>query len=124
MGKEPNIVWSRNGEDFNYDSLADLIENEGDELAVGDVVSFGVAVSPSTDFVRADDVIEMIGERAYDIAGEHADDFPGVTDGAKNELACFLAAWQEKHCAPTFWTVKNVEDYTITAEDIGEPRHD
>lgn len=124
MGKEPNIVWSRNGNDFDYESLDDLINNEGDDLAVGDVVSFGTAMTPGTNFVYADDVIEMIGDRAYDIAGEHADDFPSVTDEAKNELASFLAAWQEKHCAPTFWVVGNAEDYTITAEEIGEPRHD
>jgi hypothetical protein len=118
MGDTQKIVWSRNGEDFNYDSLGDLIDSEGGDIEAGDTVSFGVAVSPSANFVSADEVIDMIGDRAYDIAGEHADDFPCVTDEAKSELSSFLTEWQAKHCVPTFWTVRNVKEYKVTAEDI------
>lgn len=113
-------VWSLNGEDFIYDELDDALDAlyNLDELAVGRVIEYGTAERPNRDWVTADDVIEQIGERAYDECGEWAEDFPSVSNEARAELSAFLSAWQATHCTATFWTVRNAKKYAVTAEDI------
>lgn len=111
-------AWSANGEEFNADSLEDLLDMN-DELTIGSKVYFGVPEYPSTtQLCDADDVIEMIGERAYDLAGEYADGFPDVADEARAELDTLLAAWISKHCQPTFYTVSQVQSRLLTALDF------
>jgi hypothetical protein len=113
-------AWSVDEERFDYLGLDELIDNH-DELEVGHVVYFGDAVHPdSGDLIDADDVIETMGERAYDINGEYSYDYPSVTKDAKDELNKLLTDWITKHCPPTFYTVENVKEYTITEEDLGE----
>ncbi|WP_222833265.1 hypothetical protein [Pseudomonas sp. SC3(2021)] len=85
MSEESNFhedTWSANDEMFNCDSLNELL-NENDNLAVGDI-------------------IEMLGERAYDDVGEVAEDWPDVSAEARQELDAILGAWVSKHCAATF----------------------
>lgn len=116
-GKE---CWSADEENFQYDSLAELLDCHIDLIA-GSIVHSGDAETPSyKQLCDADDVIEMMGERAYEIAGEHADSFPDVTDEATAELNALLLAWMEKHCAINFWTVKNVKPHVITDADLSE----
>lgn len=113
------VAWSLNGEDFSHDSMQDAIDAATDDLEPGQVVYFGDAVKPASNFVDMDDVIELIGERAYDIGGEHAEGFPDVSKEAAAELASFLEKWQAEHCAPNFWTVRNVQEHVLTAADLG-----
>ena len=115
------IAWAYDGENFYYDSLQEAMEAYGDigELEVGQIFHFAEVVESGTNWVRADDIIEMIGERAYDVGGEHADDFPRVTAAAQLELATFLESWQANHCVPTFWYVRNEKEYALTAGDLG-----
>ncbi|MDN7441162.1 hypothetical protein QZM64_18555 [Burkholderia cepacia] len=112
------VVWSRNNEDFTCDELAELLDMN-DDLAVGDVVFIGEAapINPKH-LCDADDVIDMIGERAYDEVGEYADCYPDVTPEARAELDALLAGWIEKHAKPTFYSVINVREHIITAEDM------
>lgn len=111
-------VWSSNNEDFTCDELAELLDMN-DDLAIGDVVFIGeVAPIQTKHLCDADDVIEMIGERAYDEVGEYADDYPDVTPEARAELDALLAGWIEKHAKPTFYSVVNVREHVITAEDM------
>ena len=114
------IVWAHNGEDFSHDSLEDAIEAYGDtdELVVGRTFYYAEVVERHTSWVDADDIIELIGERAYDVGGEHADDFPNVPEQAKRDLAEFLEGWQATHCVPNFWSVRNEKEYTLTAADL------
>ncbi|HDV6327491.1 TPA: hypothetical protein RJR39_003584 [Burkholderia cenocepacia] len=112
------IVWSRNNEDFTCDELDELLDMR-DDLSVGDLVFVGeVAPVQSKRLCDADDVIDMIGERAYDEVGEYADGYPDVTPEARAELDALLAGWIEKHAKPTFYSVINVREHIITAEDV------
>lgn len=112
------VVWSHDQETFNAESLGELLDTYGDEMEPGRTVWFGNAVKPSTDFVEARDVLEQIADRAYDVGGEHAEGFPNITDEAEAELSAFLIAWQAKHCQPAFYTVEDVQEYRVTAEDL------
>jgi hypothetical protein len=117
-------VWSDDNERFNADSLGELIEGN-DSLVVGSMVYFGDAqrVDP-TKFISASDIVEMIGERAYDEAGECAEDFPNVSKEAEDELEELLIEWINKHCKATFYTVRNIEKHIITAADLGHEWND
>lgn len=114
------IVWSHNGEDFSHDSLEEAIESYGDisDLEFGRTFEFAEVVESNTNWVDADDIIEMIGDRAYDVGGEHADGFPEVPEQAKRDLADFLEGWQATHCVPNFWQVRNAKAYALTAADL------
>jgi hypothetical protein len=113
--------WSANQEDFIYETLGDLLD-ANDELEAGSTVYVGEAESPSyKQLCSADDVIEMMGERAYDVGGEWAEDFPDVTKEAVQELDALLLAWMQKHCHINFWTVNNVKPYVLTEEDAPSP---
>lgn len=62
----------------------------------------------------ADDIIETMGERAYDEAGEAAEEYPDVSEAARIELGDFLRGWVEKHAKPDFWVADGVAEF-ITA---------
>ncbi len=114
-------VWSANGETFNFDSLEELVEDlaSDDDLAVGRTVYRGRVKRPNlANFVSADSVIDEIGERSSEIHGEFADDYPEVSDVARDELQRVLEGWVAKHCRPTFWGVKDVTPYELAAADI------
>ncbi|MBU9284071.1 hypothetical protein [Burkholderia multivorans] len=112
------VTWSKDNEYFSCDDLCELLDMH-DELAVGDVVYFGdVAPIPTKHLCDADDLIDLMGERAYDEVGEYADGYPDVTSEAKAELNALLARWIEKHAKPTFYRVINVREHIITAADM------
>jgi len=109
--------WSVDEENFNARSLDELIENH--ELEVGAVVFRAEAAHPGPEeLIDFENIIETMGERAYDIAGEYGEGYPNVSTEAAQELKDFLVAWVTEHAPPTFYTVNNVERYTITADDL------
>lgn len=111
-------VRSKDNEFFSCDALDELLDMH-DELAVGDVVFYGdVEPIPIVRLCDANDVIDMIGDRAYDEVGEAADGYPDIAPGAKAELETLLSGWIEKHAKPTFYSVVNVSEYVITAADV------
>lgn len=118
--KSLDETWSANDEMFNCDSLGELL-NENDELELGDKVwrgdKFPVDI---TGYVDASDIIEMLGERAYDDVGEVAEDWPDVSAEARLELDALLGAWVSKHCTATFYRVRNIVEYKLTAEDLAD----
>jgi len=109
--------WSHNEEDFNAQSLSELIDTH--ELQSGAIVWVGEAVHPEPSSLFSTDwLIENMGEAAYDIAGEHGgEDYPNVSDEQVAELEALVVGWITKCAPPTFWTVKNVRPYVLTAED-------
>lgn len=118
MSSEIKQCWAANGQDFNFESLLDLLESHPDLIA-GDVVQVGQACHPdSSQLVDADDVMEQMTDRAWDIAGEYAMGYPDVSKEAKDELDALLRAWIEKHCPPDFYTVKDSTEYTLTESDV------
>ncbi|AIP12505.1 gp45 [Burkholderia pseudomallei] len=111
-------VRSKDNEFFSCDALDELLDMH-DELAVGDVVFYGdVEPIPIVRLCDANDVIDMIGDRAYDEVGEAADGYPDIAPEAKAELETLLSGWIEKHAKPTFYSVVNVSEYVITAADV------
>jgi hypothetical protein len=109
--------WSVDEENYNARTLDELIDNH--ELAAGAVVFRGEASHPAAkELIDVEVILETMGERAYDIAGEYGEDYPNVSDEAVQELSDFLVTWVSKHAAPTFYTVNNVQPYTITDADI------
>lgn len=118
----PAECWSDDvNEDFNYDSLADLLSSNH-ELAVGDTVYVADAVTPDpATYIKVDDILTQMGERATDDCGEYAEDYPDVTDEAKQSLEGFLKDWARKHCTPTnFYTVSKVREHILTAGDLAQ----
>jgi hypothetical protein len=110
--------WSKDNEDFNARSLAELLERHED-LAAGTVVWRGVAVHPNnTHLCDANDVIDLLADRAHDIAGEHADSYPQVDAEARAELDQLLSDWIDKNAPPSFYTVENIEPHTLTEGDV------
>ncbi len=111
-------VWSKDNEFFSCDALDELLDMH-DELAVGDVVFYGdVEPIPTERLCDANDVIDMIGDRAYVEVGEAADGYPDIAPEAKAELEALLLGWIEKHAKPTFYSVVNVSEHIITAADV------
>lgn len=65
----------------------------------------GAWADPATYALDADDILEHMGERAYDDAGECAEEWPPAVDAAaKEELTAFVAQWTRKHCNARWWT--------------------
>ncbi|ESH90761.1 hypothetical protein B551_0222585 [Cupriavidus sp. HPC(L)] len=112
--------WSRDNETFNCDSVDDLLDTYGDTLSAGDVVYVGEAHRPkAADLFRVDNVLDMIGEYAYEIGGDYAADFADSTPEAKAELEALIEGWIEKYLMPPrFYEVKNVREYVLTAFDF------
>lgn len=117
-GNEPREAWSDDGELFKCDSLGELLDMM-DDPQPGAVVYVGdaVEVSPGR-LVHADDVIDIMADRAFEIAGDAADEYPAVSDEARAGLNSLLAAWIKEHCPPTFYTVERVKPYTLTEDDL------
>lgn len=116
--------WSWDEENFNYLSLQDLLDTR-DELKPGDVVFVGEAKPPKlARLCDAEDVIDTIHDRAYDIAGDYAEDCAAVSDDAKAELNALLEGWIKRHCNLNFWEVVNIRQYVITADDLCLPALD
>lgn len=115
-------AWSTNNEDFNYSSLEDLIDSNSGELAVGQTVYVGDGRKPKlSEFCDANDVIEMMQNRACDIGGEYAESFMDDVSGeAVQELDDLLKSWMEKHVTVNFYTVHNVREYVLTEDDLQE----
>jgi hypothetical protein len=112
--------WSHNEEDFSAQSLGELIDTH--ELQPGATVWVGEAVHPEPSSLFSTDwLIENMGEAAYEIAGEHGgEDYPNVSDEQVAELEALVVGWITKCAPPTFWTVKNVRPYALTADDCSD----
>lgn len=111
--------WSLDGEEFNYDSLGDLLDARGDEVRPGHKVWRGTAKHPSmTDLADAERVIEDIGERAHDFGGEYADGYPEVSPEHKAKLQALLEQWLAECPSPRFYQVTNAVPYVLTDSDF------
>lgn len=110
--------WSIDGERFDYDTVNELI-NSNDELSIGDTVFVGdTVIQDPTEWLDVGDILEQMQERAMDDCGESAEDYPNISEAARQELQEFLGTWARKYCVPSFYAVENVSEYVLTAEDI------
>jgi hypothetical protein len=94
--------------EYETDNKADLIGKtyyEGDEILV-----------PVKKMVNIDFLIQAMNETVWDIAGESADDWPGLNDEQKQELEQIITDYLIKAKVREFFEVENVKEKTITAE--------
>lgn len=121
--EQPQLVWSLDGQNYAYSELCealDMLEANGD-LGVGAVLHVGeVKRYDPTKWCDADDVIEMLGDRAYEQGHEFAEDYPTPTKEAVAELDALLSAWINKHCTPDFYGIKNAKEYVVTEADVAD----
>ncbi|WP_432734809.1 hypothetical protein [Ralstonia solanacearum] len=122
VAKNDQECWSRDGEEFRYYSLSDLLDEYGDDYQPGDTVYAGTVVRPTAaDLCNADDVLQTIAERAWDFGDEHASDFPSVDKAAEAELGALLHGWINKHLLPAnFYQVVNGREYVLTEADFAD----
>lgn len=107
--------YSADGEYYHSDMCSAICDKEA-----GDVTYIGEAVKPcASEFVPdVDWILEDMSERAYDCIGEAAEDWPDVSQDAKDELEAFLNDWAVRNCQVNFYKVVNEREYVLTAEDV------
>lgn len=117
------LVYSN--DEVNFMPLPELCDNVAwdtdDVLDVGSTVYVGKAQYPSRNrIIDAHDIICTMGERAYDIGGEYAEDFPDISGEAIVELDALLDAWFSKNCTVNFYEITNVVKRELTKEDFDQ----
>lgn len=116
--------YSTDEECFNldFDSVLDIIVNnlEEGESAVGKVYWRGIASRPlpSNFAPDADDIFQIMSERAHDNCGEWAEDFPDCSREKQKELESLINKWCDENLDVTFYNISNVEEMKITEEDL------
>jgi hypothetical protein len=118
-------VFSLNGEDWVEDwstliyRLTDEHETENETNLIGKTYYEGDKVPISMKkLVNINSLIDTMNETAWNIAGEYADDWPGLNDEQKQELEQMIADYLTKANVREFFDVENVKEKTITAEDL------
>jgi hypothetical protein len=93
------------------------IENEqdliGEEYFEGDVVPI-----PLRTLIPITTIIDVLNEKALEIAGEYADDWPKLTPEDMKELEDLIVSFLEKKHVRKFYDIENIVKKTITKEDI------
>ena len=113
-------VWSHDKKSFEYDTLGELMDSH-DDLVVGDIVYSGTPVKPDVSkYVCIDRLLEQTGDSAYDHVGDCIDGWPYLKKKEQILLEEMIVKFIEKHCPVKFYTVIDIEEYTITLEDTNE----
>ena len=121
--------FSNDEETFNYDSVDEAVEaliSESSDIKVGDFVSVYSGESESVS-VKAyvPDVMELIGEMAYDDMGEFADSFPDSSREVDKEIQdaveSLVADLFDKHkLNPSFYKVKNQKCIEVRIDNVDD----
>ena len=129
MNENTFKAYSRDDELYCFDSIGELFADlDADGLLEVGCVYYEAdcqRLSPS-DFTgesSVDAILERCDEELYEEIGEIADnDFTGVTDEAKTELATLLAGWIEKHVnVGRYWKiVGKTREMKVGPDDIKE----
>lgn len=123
MTKKIEHCYSQDGEQFNHTELGDLIgdmqcDYEDSELIGMTYYKAEAHRDDGANLIDVDDILEMLGERAYDNYGECSEDWPDPSIFATQKLKRYLAGWIRKECPQNFWKVKNVEQCVIVQDDL------
>jgi hypothetical protein len=114
--------YSTDEENFQHESMGDLVDYlDGDtEDKIGATYWKGEKVALNhKDCIDVDSYLEMCDERAYEEIGEIYDyQFTNVDDAAKKELEDLINDWAKKRVKMRYWKVINVQELTITSEDL------
>ena len=120
---KPEPCFSFDEENYTEGDLGEALqqlEDRGD-LVEGVVFYMGDVDrrAPSAYFVVRD-MLDSMGERAADEAGEWADDFPALTKEKVAELNALISTWLDGNVPATFFTASNTHEVTVTAEMIAD----
>jgi hypothetical protein len=118
------LAYSTDEENFSKDFcdvLDELRNDHEDAELIGKTYWVGEKVEhPASHYFKrsAERMVETAAELAYD-ENEHAEDFTSdVTKEAMAELQTFIDAWADKYVRVNFWTVVNVRQMQVAAEDL------
>ena len=117
MNNEKRTVYSLDDEFYNYEDEWEVVEAAKDNEQT---IYYQGEVKPvlPKHLIDANDIIEMLAERAYDVAGEIAEDYAtDVSNKAGKELDAFLYKWIEKYAPIYFYQVENVQCIVIEGEE-------
>ena len=110
--------WSTNEERWGcgpFESREDAIKNALDDHVDKFYTGKQVALSGKDFPIDADDILEQVGERAYELGGEASEGWPAAGEADRDELSKklteVLTAWIDEHDAPSFWIVGEVEEH-------------
>lgn len=119
----PEVAYSTDEENFNFESLEEALDSM-DDPQPGDVIYEGDVVQrPASHYLpKMEWWLEQMSEKAWDEAGEHADDWPGrgITDEGEKALDAGIKGLIDQHVKVNFWTIANVRRIDVTAEMIAE----
>lgn len=68
----------------------------------------------------ADEIVELMAERAADECGEVTDNFPSVTEAARVVLDTLLAQWAEEYVGCSLWVADGEVERISLATERGE----
>lgn len=121
--EEKNYVYSLNGEEFYYHSVEEAVDdylahcgdNEDIEVMRGEVVTPNIS-----EFIDADNILDMIAESIYEECGEGsaAEDYcmDLMSNIDKKELQQLVAGYIESKLPVDFGVIKNV----VKIEELDE----
>ncbi|MGQ7245486.1 hypothetical protein ACUN9V_18760 [Salinicola sp. V024] len=111
--------WSLNDEKYRWTSLEELVDDNDDIEAGATVYRADPVRHTGSGYIdNSADVIERMGEQAYDQVGEFADDYPNPSPEAMRLLESFMKSWADEHCPPSFYAVENSRPYVIQQSDL------
>ena len=113
-------VFSINGEEFGADDFGEILERlEEDGNVLGATYYTGTKLQrKASAYFLLDDVLEAMGDRAWDECGEYAQGFPDIGKEKLNELEKLVSDWLDANVEVNFYTVTNVQERKVTAADI------
>lgn len=112
------IYWSIDNSNFSYYDIDDLL-NSNDHLIPGDVIFFGYKSNTyPSQFFDVHNLIEDMGNSAYDEFDELADDFPNMSKEKIKELNSLISNWLDHNVHINFFKIVNSEKYIITEQDV------
>ena len=117
------LVYSLDGENYRFDDLTELLAEleDGGDLGEGKTIHAGTAIRhKASEFFYVDSLVDDMQNRAYDEAGEWAEDFPDISKEQSKELGDLIGAWLDKNVNVNFWTVGDAKEIQITAAMIAE----
>ena len=115
--------YSSEGDYFTLDfceAVQDAVDNSDNEV-VNIWEADAIFPCPSEFVPSTETILEHMGEAAWDIVGEWAEDFAtNVSKEAEDELKSLLVQWSRKHLTVDFFTVRNVNErkYNVVLEEF------
>lgn len=117
------LLWSTDSDRFNLDSKEEaikilLLENDPEDL-LNTIIYCAIASKPTGySLIDAEDVFDLMAERACDARGEWADGVPIASKEGITELNEVLKDWIEKWAETTFYTINEFKEHRITEADL------